>query len=471
MSLVDDKRSHARAVVTQKEHGKLTLSSEIIKQIHYMHTVVQNATEWSGILVYEVLAGDVDDPGNFELYAHELIPMDVGSSGYTEYEFDPSDDYSFERIADYLEKGYKIGHIHTHHNMGTFFSGTDMSELHDNAPNHNFYLSLIVDYKNHGDWVAKVAIDGKEVTTGVVKTEGFFKRSGIVKTITNWTGHSGHASTEREEDYGKDEDYNGEETVEVIKPMLFVIDMDIELDEPASEWEERVESLNRKRTGTYRPHSHTSTVHGRTNTLQNAIGGKKLWEREEKPSTVRNIQNASMEERNTEILDVNGDPFPISSDKSLDEWENQFVMEFEALGLDEIGILPKDRAEGFFSPGQCRSLLGSYLTLDPKWDGDLTDAITAFNNEIAGSDADEAIWHGQFEDIVETWAAHNFSIPKVEQEDMHCIAYAIFELLEPFKLLQAFQTLEESFDIYILPDAFVEESLVTKLTGIEFEAS
>lgn len=172
----------------------------LFKQVHYMHTVVANATEWSGILIYEVLEGDVDDPANFKLFAHELIPMDVGSSGYTEYEFDPSDEYSFERIAEAMEKGYKIGHIHTHHNMGTFFSGTDMSELHDNAPNHNFYLSLIVDYKNHEDWCAKVAVDGEEVTVGKVKTEGFLKRTGTVKTITKWRGHSGDQSVEREED-------------------------------------------------------------------------------------------------------------------------------------------------------------------------------------------------------------------------------------------------------------------------------
>ncbi len=161
MSLQNDNRKHRRTVVTQKGKGTLTLSSELIKQVHYMHTVVENGTEWSGILIYEVISGDVDNTEEFVLHAHELVPMDVGSSGYTEYEFDPADEYSFERIATALEEGKKIGHIHTHHNMGTFFSGTDMSELHDNAPNHNFYLSLIVDYKNHGDWCAKVAVDGE----------------------------------------------------------------------------------------------------------------------------------------------------------------------------------------------------------------------------------------------------------------------------------------------------------------------
>lgn len=457
MSLVNDNRKHARTVVTQKQEGRLILSNELINQVHYMHTVVQNQTEWSGILLYEVMSGDVDNPEEFVLYAHELIPMDVGSSGYTEYEFDPSDEYSFERIATALEKGMKIGHIHTHHSMGTFFSGTDMSELHDNAPNHNFYLSLIVDYKNHGDWMAKVAIDGEEITTGTVKTEGFFKRTGVVKTVTKWRGHSGDASVEREEDYGKDEDYNGEEEVEVSKPMLFVIDMAIELDGPAEEWENRVEELNSKRSGAYR--SYSSGI----NTLGNAQAGKPMWER---GNNVKNL-NASVGKSGA-ILDVNGEPFPKagsdSDDDALEEWEKQFSLEFEDL---KEPVTPQDRPDNFFSPGHCKSLLGSYLTLDPKWDGDLTEAITQFNNEVAGNDIVEAIWGEGFEEHCETWAAHAFSIPRVEQEDMHCIAYSIFELLEPYKMLAAFKTLEESLDVYILPEAFVDDKLVHKLTGIE----
>ena len=39
---------------------------------------------------------------------------------------------------------WKVGHIHSHNVMRVFFSGTDMDELHDNAPSHNFYVSLIV---------------------------------------------------------------------------------------------------------------------------------------------------------------------------------------------------------------------------------------------------------------------------------------------------------------------------------------
>lgn len=83
----------------------------------------------------------------------DILPMDMGSAAYTEYSFD-------DRVVTFLQEeeerfDWHIGHIHSHNNMKTFFSGTDMSELNDNSENHNFYLSLIVN--NAMDLTAKVA--------------------------------------------------------------------------------------------------------------------------------------------------------------------------------------------------------------------------------------------------------------------------------------------------------------------------
>ena len=79
--------------------------------------------------------------------------MDEGSSAYTEYSFD-------EEFVSFLMKNPRLmtmnrGHIHSHNSMGVFFSGTDNSELVDNAPNYNHYFSLIVNNKN--DMTARVA--------------------------------------------------------------------------------------------------------------------------------------------------------------------------------------------------------------------------------------------------------------------------------------------------------------------------
>lgn len=87
------------------------------------------------------------------LTVEDILPMNKGTQAYTEYSLD-------ERVIDYMmdnetmEKGWKIGHIHSHNTMAVFFSGTDWSELEDNAPHHNFYLSLIVN--NFMDFCAKV---------------------------------------------------------------------------------------------------------------------------------------------------------------------------------------------------------------------------------------------------------------------------------------------------------------------------
>lgn len=87
------------------------------------------------------------------LTVEDILPMNKGTQAYTEYSLD-------ERVIDYMmdnetmEKGWKMGHIHSHNTMAVFFSGTDWSELEDNAPHHNFYLSLIVN--NFMDFCAKV---------------------------------------------------------------------------------------------------------------------------------------------------------------------------------------------------------------------------------------------------------------------------------------------------------------------------
>lgn len=108
--------------------------------------------EWSGVLFYKV-KGSITKPETFECIITDILPMDMGTSAYTEYEFD-------QDIADYIEEDderfdWKIGHIHSHNTMRTYFSGTDMSELNDNSEFHNYYLSLIVN--NFMDMVAKVA--------------------------------------------------------------------------------------------------------------------------------------------------------------------------------------------------------------------------------------------------------------------------------------------------------------------------
>ena len=124
---------------------KVILSQGLLATVNELHRRVGNS-EWSGILFYEVIREneDINDSVYLAKYFHL---MDIGSSGYTEYNMsDPSIWDMYDRYPDILDKGMRIGHLHTHHNMSIFFSGTDMSELRENASGHLIYLSLIVGF-------------------------------------------------------------------------------------------------------------------------------------------------------------------------------------------------------------------------------------------------------------------------------------------------------------------------------------
>ena len=122
-----------------------------MSKIKYLCSKISQV-EWSGVLFYS-LKGNIKNASKMICVIEDILPMDMGSAAYTEYSFD-------DRVVTFLQEeeerfDWHIGHIHSHNNMKTFFSATDMSELNDNSENHNFYLSLIVN--NAMDLTAKVA--------------------------------------------------------------------------------------------------------------------------------------------------------------------------------------------------------------------------------------------------------------------------------------------------------------------------
>jgi hypothetical protein len=129
---------------------------EVLHQIQYLCKLISKV-EWSGALFYTT-EGSIEKPETFKITLKTILPLDMGSQAYTEYNLD-------ERFMDFIEEDFeerctwKLGHIHSHNSMAVFFSGTDMAELNDNAPAHNFYLSLIVN--NAMDFLAKVAFIGE----------------------------------------------------------------------------------------------------------------------------------------------------------------------------------------------------------------------------------------------------------------------------------------------------------------------
>lgn len=119
---------------------------------------------------------------DFKVTAKSLFLLDIGTQSYTEY--DPADpDLIKFLMANPEALMLKKGHIHSHNNMGVFFSGTDNEELVDNSGFHNFYLSLIVNNRN--EMCAKIAFKAKTQTDTTV-TINFLDESGRDKK-KKWT--------------------------------------------------------------------------------------------------------------------------------------------------------------------------------------------------------------------------------------------------------------------------------------------
>lgn len=138
---------------------KLLITNDFQKQIDLFHNMVGDI-EWSGVLFYKVDTNLADQ--NCIVTPKFIFPMDVGNSAFTTFDYSDVilDAYDVFPEAEECREGI----IHTHHRMGAFFSGTDDSELKDNAENYDFYLSLVVDYKK--SYKAKVAT--KPTSTKVV---------------------------------------------------------------------------------------------------------------------------------------------------------------------------------------------------------------------------------------------------------------------------------------------------------------
>lgn len=139
---------------------KVILSKDYIYDITKLHTLVPKNTEWSGILVYDEVSGSIEtkDLVVKVLGVHLCHIGDAASTEYLESEHFLAADERFYIIEDNLRKGI----THTHHNMKTFFSSTDMNDLRNNIRHFKdggYLLSIVNNYNN--EFCGKVAIYGE----------------------------------------------------------------------------------------------------------------------------------------------------------------------------------------------------------------------------------------------------------------------------------------------------------------------
>ena len=144
--------------ITIPKVGKLILSDKVKEYIDCLHRKV-GALEWSGILFYKLIEGDIKLMKDLVFQSDFIYPRDIGSHSYTTTSAsgDVSDAY------DVYEAGIECstGLIHSHNNFNTFFSGTDMDELYNNA-------KMFRDFTYIDDVIAAIIkiIDKKDLPEG-----------------------------------------------------------------------------------------------------------------------------------------------------------------------------------------------------------------------------------------------------------------------------------------------------------------
>jgi hypothetical protein len=174
-------KTAARREYKLKGTGRVIVTPELSAQIDALHKA-HPGNEWSGVLVFEPINDEITTPNEVVLKALAVFPMDFGSPGYTEYDLGEEllTIYDLFPEADPANgtPTLKLGQIHSHHTMSSFFSGTDDSELRDNAGKYDYYFSLIVNVS--GQYVAKVAFEADLPQTLKV----WDKKTATMKEIT-----------------------------------------------------------------------------------------------------------------------------------------------------------------------------------------------------------------------------------------------------------------------------------------------
>lgn len=165
------KKSLERLELSNKP--KLVITKKLKNQIDFLHNKV-GSHEWSGELITSE-EGTINDLDNWTITAQDIYLADIGTPGFTGYEVDKGAFKAVDIIDLYdtypelLEGKLKIHHIHTHHSMGAFFSGTDWENLEDRADVSNYFLMLIVNFK--GDYCAKAAFKAKKTISSPTTLE------------------------------------------------------------------------------------------------------------------------------------------------------------------------------------------------------------------------------------------------------------------------------------------------------------
>ena len=155
---------------------KIVIPDKVERTIRFLCEKVWN-TEWSGVLFYTP-TGHFED-GTLEIHCEDILPMDIGTATYTEFNMSPDVISYMAENPELLD--CKTGLIHSHNNMSTFFSGTDTSTLQEEGAVQNHFVSLIVN--NAGEYTAAITRKVKYKSTKELSYVGFEGPKSIPEVI------------------------------------------------------------------------------------------------------------------------------------------------------------------------------------------------------------------------------------------------------------------------------------------------
>lgn len=163
---MENKETKRVPLVKRSTSYKIIIPATVERQIRFLCERVWD-TEWSGVLFYTP-SGNLED-GSLEIHCVDIYPMDIGNATYTEFNMSPDVISYMAQKPELLD--CKMGLIHSHNNMSTFFSGTDIATLAEEGNERNHFVSLIVN--NAGKYTAAITRKIKYHSVRDLSYEGF----------------------------------------------------------------------------------------------------------------------------------------------------------------------------------------------------------------------------------------------------------------------------------------------------------
>ena len=161
---------------------KLIITSQSKRHISYLLERYKS-TEWSGPAFYQVKSDKDGFPSTWLLKG--FVSLDLGDTTSTEWNGNDWTDISKDIYKKYPEyQDCFIGLIHSHHNMGAFFSSTDTTQLKE-AANKVGYGSLVV-ASNKEPFAFAISYIDNFGRTHMIETKEIETQGPKVKPLDEW---------------------------------------------------------------------------------------------------------------------------------------------------------------------------------------------------------------------------------------------------------------------------------------------